>query len=133
MIYKCEACGGVLVYDPDLGKMKCTQCGQTSERRFRMTLKDADSDTEEKEDGKRSFMICGLVLIKIRSGMERRKSRSILTGMQICWHLRCGITDRKIYRLHQNGRKQKIYQKNQSSRHKTLLIQVTGERCREND
>ena len=55
MIYKCEACGGVLVYDPDLGKMKCTQCGQTSERRFRMTLKDADSDTEEKEDGKRSF------------------------------------------------------------------------------
>ena len=55
MIYKCEACGGVLVYDPDLGKMKCTQCGQTSERRFHMKLKEVDPDTEEKEDGKRSF------------------------------------------------------------------------------
>ena len=53
MIYKGEACGGVLVYDPDLGKMKCAQCGQTSERRYRRTLKDADSDTEEKEAGKR--------------------------------------------------------------------------------
>lgn len=72
MIYKCEACGGVLVYDPDLGKMKCTQCGQTSERRFRMTLKDADSDTEEKEDGKRSFDDLWFGLDKIRSGMERR-------------------------------------------------------------
>lgn len=55
MIYKCEACGGVLVYDPDLGKMKCTQCGQTSERRFHMKLKEVDPDTEKKEDGKRSF------------------------------------------------------------------------------
>lgn len=55
MIYKCEACGGALVYDPDLGKMKCTQCGQTSERRFHMKLKEVDPDTEEKEDGKRSF------------------------------------------------------------------------------
>ena len=130
MIYKCEACGGVLVYDPDLGKMKCTQCGQTSERRFRMTLKDADSDTEEKEDGKRSFDDLWFGLDK---DQKWHGEKEILTGMQICWHLRCGITDRKIYRLHQNGRKQKIYQKNQSSRHKTLLIQVTGERCREND
>lgn len=48
MIYKCEACGGVLVYDPDLGKMKCTQCGQTSERRFHMKLKEVDPDTEKK-------------------------------------------------------------------------------------
>lgn len=55
MIYKCEACGGVLVYDPDLGKMKCTQCGQISERRSHMKLKEADPDAEEKEDGKRSF------------------------------------------------------------------------------
>ena len=54
MIYKCEACGGVLVYDPDLGKMKCTQCGQTSKRIFHMKLNEVEPNPEKKEHRKRT-------------------------------------------------------------------------------
>ena len=130
MIYKCEACGGVLVYDPDLGKMKCTQCGQTSERRFHMKLKEVDPDTEEKEDGKRSFDNLWFGLDK---DQKWHGEKEILIGMRICWHLRCGITDRKIYRLHQNRRKQRKWQEKQSSRYKMLLMQMTGKGHRGND
>lgn len=133
MIYKCEACGGVLVYDPDLGKMKCTQCGQTSERRFRMTLKDADSDTEEKEDGKRSFddLWFGLDKDQKWHGEKEIQINPDWDADLLAFEMRNNRPE-DISAASKRTEAEDISE-NQSSRHKTLLIQVTGERCREND
>lgn len=56
MVYKCSACGGVLVFNPELGMMKCVQCGQTSKRQYQFALKEKAPEPEEKEEvGESSF------------------------------------------------------------------------------